>query len=115
MMKKKNGKRYGVLNIGAPYALLSGKWMKDKCGTEATPVVTSGRVDRIVAFMHGQLDATSVQCSGRIAFNAERPNEFLILRKFAKKNPSLMAGVLVANNSARVRRLSLRRDSGRSR
>jgi hypothetical protein len=85
MMKKKNGKRYGVLNIGAPYALLSGKWMKDKCGTEATPVVTSGRVDRIVAFMRGQLDATSVQCSGRIALNAERPNEFPILRKFAKE------------------------------
>jgi hypothetical protein len=86
MMKEKNGRRYGVLNIGAPYALLSGKWMKDKCGAEVTPLVTSGRVNRIVAFMNGQLDATSVQFSDRIALNAERPNEFPILIKFAKGN-----------------------------
>src|SRR5262249_25790389 len=34
-----NGKRYGVQNVGAPYALLSDKWMKDKCGAKATPLV----------------------------------------------------------------------------
>jgi hypothetical protein len=39
----------------------------------------------IVAFMNGQLDATSVQFSDRIALNAERPNEFPILSKFAKE------------------------------
>jgi hypothetical protein len=40
--------------------------MKDKCGAEATPLMTSGCVNRIVTFMNGQLDATCVQFSDRI-------------------------------------------------
>jgi len=92
-----NGKRYGVQNVGAPYALLSDKWMKDKCGAKATPLVISGGENRIVALMNGQLDATSVQLSDWITLNTERPNEFPILMKFAEEMPGLLAGVLVAN------------------
>src|ERR1043166_2369442 len=92
-----NGKRYGVQNVGAPYALLSDKWMKDKCGAKATPLVFSGGENRIVALINGQLDATSVQLSDWITLNTERPNEFPILMKFAEEMPGLLAGVLVAN------------------
>jgi hypothetical protein len=33
-MREKNGKRYGVLNIGAPYGR-SGKWIKDNAAAES--------------------------------------------------------------------------------
>jgi ABC-type nitrate/sulfonate/bicarbonate transport system substrate-binding protein len=92
-----NGKRYGVQNIGAPYALMSEKWMKEKCGAKPTLLVISGGENRIVALMNGQLDATSVQLSDWITLNTERPNEFPILMKFAEDLPGLLAGVLIAN------------------
>jgi len=92
-----NGKRYGVQNVGAPYALMSEKWMKEKCGAKPTFLVISGGENRIVALMNGQLDATSVQLSDWIALNAERPNEFPIMMKFAEDLPGLLAGVLIAN------------------
>jgi hypothetical protein len=92
-----NGKRYGVQNIGAPYALLSEKWMREKCGAKPTLLVISGGENRIVALMNGQLDATSVQLSDWITLNSERPNEFPIMMKFSEELPGLLAGVLVAN------------------
>jgi ABC-type nitrate/sulfonate/bicarbonate transport system substrate-binding protein len=92
-----NGKRYGVQNIGAPYALLSEKWMREKCGAKPTLLVISGGENRIVALMNGQLDATSVQLSDWITLNSERPNEFPIMMKFSDELPGLLAGVLVAN------------------
>ena len=92
-----NGKRYGVQNIGAPYALMSEKWMREKCGAKATLLVISGGENRIVALMNGQLDGTSVQLSDWINLNSERPDEFPILMKFAEELPGLLAGVLIAN------------------
>jgi ABC-type nitrate/sulfonate/bicarbonate transport system substrate-binding protein len=92
-----NGKRYGVQNVGAPYALLSEKWMKDKCGAKPSLLPISGGENRIVALMNGQLDATSVQLSDWINLNTEKPNDFSILMKFAQEMPGLLAGVLVAN------------------
>ena len=92
-----NGKRYGVQNVGAPYALMSEKWMRDKCGAKATLLVISGGENRIVALMNGQLDGTSVQLSDWINLNSERPDEFPILMKFAEELPGLLAGVLIAN------------------
>jgi ABC-type nitrate/sulfonate/bicarbonate transport system substrate-binding protein len=92
-----NGKRYGVQNIGAPYALLSEKWMRERCGAKPSLLVISGGENRIVALMNGQLDATSVQLSDWITLNSERPNEFPIMMKFSEELPGLLAGVLVAN------------------
>jgi ABC-type nitrate/sulfonate/bicarbonate transport system substrate-binding protein len=92
-----NGKRYAVHGTGSPYAIISEKWMTDKCGAKPSRLVIPGGENRIVALMNGQIDATFVQLSDWITLNAERPGQFPILMKFSEELPGLVGGVLAAN------------------